>query len=308
MKKHYEWIMFCVHAVYRKTVSIAAPTLQGVEEIDHSSLLRSIRAARRKKLDPCNVIKSLYHNTYMWVSGILVQEKHCFPDLIRAAKSIKSLDLEKVYVSKLNFEEVKDVSDLLDILSLSAQWDDTGLLHDLIVPLPEEIRQQIKVLLARYDAYLDVYERVTEVVHHPIEGKVASQYQVPLEVTSSQDFNDFTKKDCRTILELLLKLAFQIPKGAVEVNGAHSGNSTTVSFLVNKAFTQSIMLKTCTDPLTLWIFLELCITKVRIPDLFEVNVSRLLSLQLTKALRSGLDGGTNFIGVTTVSNSLIFHT
>ena len=291
--------MFCLHTVYTKAESIATPNLPDVEEIDRRCLERAIRTAQRKKLHPYQIIKSLYYNTYERVSTILVHEL-CCEDMKRAAKTLTELGLAKADSSKL--EEAKSVHQLLEVLSISTRWDDTELLSKLIAKLPVEKWRQAEELLQRYDLYLEVFSRYTQISDHPIESKVASESQVTLEITSVVDFSEFREKDCRDILTLLLNVAYQIPKPAVAVNGACSDNSTTVSFLVNKAFIQSIMLKTCTDPLTLWVFLELHISRVRIPGLFEVNVVRLLNLQLATALRSGLNGGADFFGVTTVSN------
>ena len=291
--------MFCLHAVCTKAESIATSNLPNVEEIDRQTLEQIIRAAQRKKVNLYRIIKSLYFNTYQCVSRILVHELRC--EVVKSsAKSLTELELTKANSSKL--EEAKCVHQLLEVLSLPSKWDDTEVLSKLTIDLPVEKWRQAKELLERYDLYLEVFSRYTKVGDHPIESKVPSESQVTLEITSAVDFSEFREKDCRDILELLLNMAYQIPKHAVAVNGACSGNSTTVSFLVNKAYIQSIMLKTCTDPLTLWVFLELHISRVRIPGLFEVNVVRLLNLQLATALRSGLNGGADFIGVTMVSN------
>ena len=291
--------MFYLLAVYTEAVSIATPNLPDVEEIDYRCLEQVISTAERKKLDPCRIMKSLYYNTYLRVSRILVDEL-CCEDMKRVARTLITMGLAEADKSEL--EGAKCIHQLLEVLSIPTLWHDTELLNKLIVELPEEKWRQADELLQRYGLYLKVYFGCTKVIDHPVESKVASETQVTLEITSVVDFNEFSEKDCRDILALLLNVAYQIPKPAVAVNGACSDNSTTVSFLVNKAFIQSIMLKTCTDPLTLWVFLELHISRVRIPGLFEVNVVRLLNLQLATALRSGLNGGADFFGVTTVSN------
>lgn len=293
-----------MYAVSTSTGSTAVSGALDVEEIDCRTIEAAMTAAQRKKLDPCYIMKLLYCNTYRRISSILVREELCVEDIIRTAETLIRLQLAEVDRSKpLKLESIDQV---LEVLSLASQWDDTSLLNHLIGYFTAEKRSQAEKLLQRYERYLDVYYDCTMVADDPVESVEASNTQVPLEVTSLQEFNEFSKKNCRN-LALCLRMVFQIPKCKMAINGARSGNSTTVLFLVNKDFIQSIMLKTCTDPVTLWVFLELRISRVRIPDLFEVNVMHLLSLQLTAALRSGLSEGADFIGVTTVSHSLAFH-
>lgn len=294
-----------MYAVSTNTGSTAISGALDVEELDCRTIESAMRNAQRKKLDPCRIMKFLYFNTYKRIRSILVREELYVEDIIRAAETLIHLEMAEVDRSKpLKLESIDQV---LEVLSLPSQWDDTLLLDNLIGHFTAEKRSQAEKLLRRYEGYLNVYYKCTKVADDPVQNVEASSSQVPLEVTSLQEFDEFSKENYRK-LDVCLRMVFQIPKCKMAVNGARSGNSTTVSFLVNKDFIQSIMLKTCTDPLTLWVFLELRISRVRIPDLFEVNVIHLLSLQLTAALRSGLSEGADFIGVTTVSHSLEFHT
>lgn len=291
-----------IHAACRKVVSTAAPDLLDVEYIDRRYLEQTFKNAETKQLNPLRIMKFLYYHTFNHVASLLEHEQHYFADMKRAAGHL--IDLSLVEVDMSTFMGVKSINQLLKALSISAQWNDIEVFHELIIHLPEEKRMQVQTLLERYDLYLQVYYSCIKVADNPTESKSPSKSQITLEVTSLQEFNECSEKDCKDILRLLLNMAFKIPKGAAAVIGARPGNSTTVLFLVNKAFAQSIMLKTCTDPLTLWIFLELHIIRVRIPELFEVNITNLVSLQLVTALRNGLIGGVDFIAVTTVSNSL----
>ena len=285
----------------KRTVPIATPNLPDVEKYDRRCLERVIKNAPRKGLDPRTIIKSLYMNTYRCIKDILVHEL-CCEDMKSTAKACIDMGLAEADISKL--EEANSIHQLLEVLSIPTQWDDTDLLHKLIVRLPPKKWEQADEFLKRYECYMDVYFSLDMVADHPIEDKVASETEVTLEITSLQDFDKFSEKDCSDIFVLLLKTAYRIPKCAVVVSGARAANSTTVLFFVHKEFVQSIMLKTCTDPLTLWVFLELRITRVKIPGLFDVNVVQLLNLQLVASLRSGLNGKVDFIGVTRVSNHL----
>ena len=277
--------------------------LMNVEDSDRRYLEKTIKTAQTKKLDPSRIMRFLYHHTFSHVSSLLENEEHYFEDMKRAAENM--IDLKLVDADMSNVMEVKSINQLLKALSLSAQWDDTEVFHEVIIHLVEEKRRLIQELLDRYDVYLQVYYSCKMMADNLVVSQSASISQITLEVTSMQEFNECSEMDCKDILKLLLNVAYQIPKGAVVVNGARQGNSTTVMFLVNKSFAQRIMYKTCTDPLTLWIFLELHIIRVRIPELFEVNIIHLVRLQLATAIRNGLIGGADFISVTTVSNCSI---
>ena len=81
--------------------------------------------------------------------------------------------------------------------------------------------------------------------------------------------------------------------------------STTVVFLIDKAFTENII-HSSRKVSSLWAFQELYVTRVSFGD-FELNVVQLLTQQFKEALHSGVTGSMDFVGATTVRGSCCDH-
>ena len=261
------------------------------------------KAIINKTLNPCKLIKGLYANTIDRVTDILVQNAMHFNSMVRAARTAIQLELAEGDAKALT--TTLTVEDLLEKLCISIRWDDTYLLDKIVWCLPEDARRLAVSLVKRYDLYLDVYNNAVmekDSLNEPAAASEVTEAQMPVEVTVSKDLSEFTCKDCKDILDLLLRKAWKIPRSMIMVTEARSGDSTTVVFTVNVDFMQNII-QYSVEGRALWAFKELSVTWVRIGR-FELNVSQLLTQQFTHALRSGLTGSMDFVGATKVCGSV----
>ena len=292
-----ERIILCTDC--KAAVSVVSPEYD-VEENDRHSLEKAMKnAVRNKKQDPCMLMKDLYLNTYVCVAGILEHGVQQSRDMVRAAQTAIELGLAEGEAEGLT--PILTVAELLKKLHISIKWDNTTLLEKMVGRLPKEARTLAMSLLVRYNLYLDVYDDVATVRDSLTKVEAApevTEAQLPVEVTVAKDVTEFTGKDCKEMLDLLLRKSWKIPRNKIMVNEARSGDSTTVVFIIDKAFIQSII-QYSEEGRVLWAFQELSVTRVRI-GVFEVNVSHLLTQHFKEALRSGLTGNMDFMGATKV--------
>ena len=276
------------------------PLEYDVEENDRHCLQKAMKnAVRNKKQDPCMLMKALYLNTYVCVARILECSAQHSGDMVRAARTAIELGLAEGDAKDLT--SAITVPELLEKLHISVKWDDITLLEKMAGFLPKEARTLAMSLLERYDFYFDVYDEVATVRDSLTKVEAApevTEAQIPVEVTVAKDVTEFTGKDCKEMLDLLLRKSWKIPRNKIVVTEARSGDSTTVVFIIDKAFIQSII-KYSVEGRALWAFQELSVTRVRV-SVFEVNVSHLLTQHFKEALRSGLTGNTDFVGATKV--------
>ena len=282
----------------------AAPDTD-VEIKDRRSLQSVMKnAARSKKLDPCMLIKALYLNTFVLVANILERNEQHSRTIVRAAQTAIELGLAKGDAEGLIL--TLTVTELLEKLCISKSWNDTYLLTSMVNCLPEGSNTLPLSLLKRYDLYLDVYFEAVELNNSLKQDadapEVVAEPEVKVEVTLAKDLSEFTCKDCKDMLVLLLCKAYKIPQNKMTVTEARSGDSTTVVCLINKAFLQNIV-RYLIEVSAFWAFQELGVTRIRVPSLLEVNVLQLLSQCFKEALRSGLTGGMDFVGATKVCNN-----
>ena len=286
-----------------KAIMYVAPDID-VETRDRRSLCRAMTntAKRRKTLDPCMLIKALYVNTFVLVADILERNQQHSRMMVRAVWTAIQNELAEGDVEGLTM--TLTVTELLEKLCISKKWDDTCLLEWMVEYLPEEARTLALSLLKRYDLYLDVYDkavRLNDSLKQDADApEVVAEPEVQVEVTLAKDLTEFTRKDCKEMLFLLLCKAFKIPQSKIKVTEARSGDSTTVVCLINKAFSQNIV-RYLYEASTFWAFQELGVTRIRFPSLLEVNVLQLLSQCFKEALRSGLIDGMDFVGATKVN-------
>ena len=254
------------------------------------------KAAMNKKADPPQtLIMALYHDTYDRVKRILTNYKaHDFSCLMAAATAViivghgdtKALDMADT------------VADVLDVLCVDENWKDTRLLKKIVKYLPKDARTTVAIsLLDQYNSYLYVYEKGVSVQNLLSKGASAPDMtKARVEVTVYKDMSQFTGRDCRELMELLLYHSWQCPHDE-DIVGVQNG-STTVVFLIDKTFTENIIQYSATAR-SLWAFQELRVTRVRV-GAFELNVVQLLTQHFKEALRSGLTGTMDFVGATKV--------
>ena len=249
-------------------------------------------------------MKALYVHTYVCVANILEKEgaQHIM-DMVRTARIAIELDLTEGDARALS--NILTVAELLEALAVSVKWNNTYLLEEIVNCLPEEARTLAMSILDRYNLYLDVYEDVVTVqdsITKDVAVPEVTGAQVSVEVTVAKDFSEFTGKDCKEMLCLLLCNSWKIPRNKIMFAKAQSG-STTIVFLIDKAFIENII-QYSVESSAVWTFQELCVTWVRI-GVFEFNVVQLLSQHFKEALRSGLTGDMDFLGAIKVCGVVV---
>ena len=262
-----------------------------VEEADRFYLKKALKTVvKNKKLDPLKLKKELYLHTYFSVERIMEANAQYFRDMMRVAE-LATEDEEDAKA----LATTRTVAELLDKLSIKTKWEDTELLREIVLSLPEEPRTLAMSLLKRYEGYLEVYDDLV-----PAQDSLQKQLAVPegtkpqilVEVTVSKCLAEFMNKDCKDIVNLLLHNSYKIPPSKIMATDIETG-STTVVFMIDRAFTKNIIHS------SLWTFKELSVTRVRV-GAFELNVAQLPTRHFKKALRSALTGGMDFVGVTKV--------
>ena len=274
-----------------------------VERKDRYYLQKAMKKAlKNEKVDSCKLMKTLYLNTYIRVTDILMRNAQHFNSMVRAVQAAMRLELAEGDVEALC--TTCTVEELLEKLCIPVKWDNTYLLETMANCLPEEADTLVMSLLERYNLYLDVYNDLVLVQDSLTKVETAlevTEAQIPVEVTVAKELSEFTCKDCKEMLDLLLRQSLKIPNNKIVVAQARSGNSTTVVFIISKDFMQSII-QYSVEGSALWAYQELCVTSVRI-GLFELNVSHLLTQHFKEAIRSGLTGDMDFVGATKVCGS-----
>lgn len=257
------------------------------------------KALKNEKLDSCELIKALYANTFVLVADILERNEHHSTKMVRAARTAIELKLAKGNAKALT--TTLTVTKLLEKLCISKSWDETHLLERMVYCIPVYARTLALRLLERYDKLLEAYDSAVKLKDSlkrvPAEPEVTDS-QVPVEVTLSKDLTEFTRRDCKEMLDMLLCKVFKIPRSKITVLEARSGDSTTVVCSIDRAFMQNLIQYSVEGSL-MWAFRELGVTRMQI-GLFEVNVSQLLSQHFKDVLRSGLTSGMDFVGATKV--------
>ena len=267
-----------------------------VEEADRDYLEEAIMTVMKdKKLDTLKLMKGLYRHTYFNVECILEANAQHFRHMVRVAQ-LATEDEEDARA----LTTTCTVVELLDKLRIKTKWEDTELLREIVHCLPKEARTFARSLLKRYNGYLEVYDNLVpaqESLQMQLAVPEVTKPQVAVEVTVSKCLAEFMNKDCKDIVNLLLHNSYKIPCIKIMATAIEPG-STTVVFLIDKAFTENII-HSSRKVSPLWAFQELRVTRVRFGD-FELNVVQLLTQHFKEALRSGLTGSMDFVGATKV--------
>lgn len=279
------------------------PLQCSVETNDRHYLQNAMKDAIRNRLDPGKLIKILYCNTFVSVANILERNGDHSKNMVKAVRT--DIELELAAGDAKALTTTLTVPELLDTLCISTKWDDTYLLERIVCFLPEDEKLLAMNLVERYKVYLDVFDDTFKLKDCPKKFAATpetTEAQMSVELTVAKELSTFTRKDCKDMFELLLHKAWKIPLTKITVTEARSGNSTTVVFIIDKAFMQNIIQYSVKGK-SVWAFKELSVTRVRISGLFELNVSQLLTQHFKEALRSGLTGNMDFVGATKVCGS-----
>ena len=274
--------------------------VETLEKGDYKYLRKAIQnATKNKKTNPHRVMKILYHHTYHRVVNITANYgAQRFRDIMVVARTAIKLRLVKRDIKALDTADT--VADVLDVLHDDEDWKDTGLLEEVVNYLPEDARAVAVSLLDRYNSYLKVYEEELPVQELPTSDvAVPEGTRTRVEITVAEKITEYTSKDCKVMLHVLLHICWQCPHDE-DIVGVKPG-STTVVFLIDKTFTENIIQYSLTAN-SLWAFQELRVTRVRV-SAFELNVVQLLTQHFKEALRNGLTGSMDFVGATKVCGS-----
>ena len=270
-----------------------------VEEADRFCLRKAIMTvAKNKKLDTLKLKKDLYRPTYVSVECILEANEQHFRHMVRAAE-LATEDEE----DERRLSTACTVEELLDTLCIKTKLENTDLLAEIVLSLPEEPRTLAMSLLKRYEGYLEVYDNLVpaqDSLQMQLAVPEGTKPEVPVEVTVKKHLDEFMNQDCKDIVNLLLHNSYKIPRINIMVADIQTG-STTVVFLIDKAFTENII-HSSRKVSPLWAFQELRVTRVHFGD-FELNVVQLLTQHFKEAIRGGLCGCMDFVGATKVRGS-----
>lgn len=252
-----------------------------------------------RKPEPNKLMKTLYLHTYTSIVKIMEKNgsEYIRDKIVTTAQTCIDLELTEGDAEAL--ATTLTVTDILRKLGIPKAWDNTNLLDEIVNCLPDEARTLAMSLVDRYNLYLDVYNEVVRVQDSLTKDVAeATKEQISGEVTVSKDLSEFTRRDCKDMLHLLLHISWKIPCNKCIATEARSVSSTTVVFLIDKAFMGNII-QGSVETSSLWAFQELGVTKVVI-GVFELNVVQMLAQHFKKALRSGLTGSMDFVGATKV--------
>ena len=267
--------------------------VETLEEGDYKYLRMAIQnATKNKKTNPHRVMKTLYHHTYHRVVNITANYgAQYFRDIMVVARTAITMGLVKRDIKAL--DEANTVAGVLYVLHDDEDWKDTRLLGEIVNYLPEDARAVAVSLLDRYNSYLKVFEEELPVQDLPTSDvAVPEVFRARVEITVAKKITEYTSKDCKVMLHALLHICWQCPHDE-DIVDVKSG-STTVVFLIDKAFTENIIQYSLTAN-SLWAFQELRVTSIRV-GAFELNVVQLMTLHFKEALCSGLTGSMDFVG------------
>ena len=275
-----------------------------VEEDERRYVIRALQQAEYRELQPSDVLMDLYHNTYMCIADILDRNEQHWDRMARSARVY--LQMKRNKGDKSNIPDGLKVTQLLEELDVPKMWEDTNLLLKIVNCLPKKEKLLAAKLLQRYEYYLRFYYKASKLKDYLEKGATTDEQirvHVPqLEITSVRDLDEITRMDCKDMVVLLVYEAYKIPLDEITADRIRSGNSTTITFLINKAFMQNII-QYSAEKNALWAYQELRVTRVRIPGLFELNVTQLLAQNFKVALLSGLTGNMDFVRATKVCAS-----
>lgn len=228
--------------------------------------------------DPGRAIRLLYANTLRRLMRLLR------PHLVavkEAADTYIQLGLpeQEEHVTLCDIQSAESVSELLGRMSVKATWESTCFLQQAVDEIPAKTieREVAEMILSHYNHHLAIYNEVTPLKDELAERKKsecvpdgnAAKQLVPVEITSSKSYNQFTCGDCcRLLVDIVTNnQAYGIPKERISCLKAAERKSTTVIFLVPSQYSHTIMQRS-SQLLTVWILLELGVIEVAIPGIF----------------------------------------
>ena len=257
--------------------------------------------------DPVRATKLLYANAHKRLERLL---EPYLREVKGAAETYIQLQLldDKGTEKPCDIQSAQSISELLSRMSTRSTWRSTTFLQQAVDAIPAMAfeREIADAILSHYSHHLGVYERSTLLKddlaqkqesdsEEDVKRMVASGYLVPVEITSSKPFAEFTCQNCCQLQVRILSAAFGIPDKVVICHDAVERQSTTVIFLVPNGFIYAIMQRT-TQLETVWVLLELDVIEVAISGFtFKPTVGCFLAL-----LKGSKSFTADLLGVTEV--------
>ena len=240
--------------------------------------------------DPEHVMRILYSNALRRLTRLM--DPHLDAVKEAAVDCIEmSLHKGQEYGKLCNIQSARSVRDLFSLMSIKVKWDSICFLQQAVDAMPAMSRGQ-KVadhVLSHYRLHLETHKKATlmkDVLakkknsESEDEGK-AAKLLVPVEITSSKSYPEFTCSDCHHLHVRILSEAYSIPEEKIICFTAEECKSTTVTFLVPGQYVHVIMQRS-SQIRTVWIMLELTVTEVTIPGVFTFIPSVQCFLTLLK--------------------------
>ena len=257
--------------------------------------------------DPEVIIKLLYGNALATISDLL--EPH-LNAVKKAAGRFHRLGLHHVAVGEDIIESAVSIDSLMSRMSVGGMWDQTRFLRKAVASIPHSAPERgiAEAILSHYHLHLAIFERSTLLKdsltkesesEEEVEVPAEANKLVPLQITSSKAFDNFSCDDCYILQVRGLKKAYGIPEEKIICHNVEERQSTTVTFLISCQYVHDVIqLSGRLD--TVWILLELDIIEVSIPGVFTFvpSVGCFLSL-----LRVSKPFTADLLGVTEVRNA-----
>ena len=259
----------------------------------------------RERCCPDRAIRLLYANAHKRLVQLLKPHLDAVKD---AADTYIQLGLHEAEGEKpCDIQSVQRISELINQMSTRSTWDSTCFLQQAVDAIPAMAieREVAEAILAHYNCHLDIYNQAKLLKDHLTtkrsesnnEGKEIIEFEelVPVKITSSKPYDEFTCKDCHHLQARILSQAYSIPEDQIICYDALPCQSTTVIFLVPNGFIYVIMQHT-TRLETVWTLLELDVIEVAISGFtFKPTVGCFLAL-----LRGSKPFTADLLGVTEV--------
>lgn len=175
--------------------------------VKHAEMYLGLMPIDRESLhlnDPDKVMPLLYANALKRLIQLL--EPH-LDDAKDAIDTYLCLHPQES-VKPSDIDSVKSISELFKQSSVKATWENTNMLQQAVDAIPAiAVERDVAVsILAHYNSHLDYYRSATRLkdvakgkeTESENKGKqvVATTELVPVELTSSKSFNEFTCEDC----------------------------------------------------------------------------------------------------------------
>ena len=254
--------------------SVAKKSLPDYTTLKTDLLARDISDLHSES-DPEVIIKLLYCNALGTISDLL--EPH-LKAVKKAAGRFHPLGLHHVAVDEDVVRSADSIDNLFSQMSVKGMWDKTRFLRKAVDSIPPSApeRSVAKAILSHYHLHLDIYKRATLLKDalakesgndEEAQASMEANKLVPLKITSSKAFNNFTCEDCHVLQVRVLNTSYGVPEEKIICRDVRECHSTTVTFLIPGQYICDVIQRSALLD-TVWILVEIDIIEVSIPGVF----------------------------------------